>query len=240
MHRKLWLLAGASATVLLVAASATATTKVAGSARGADSAAAPFAQSWAQVPRTAEGRKAKSVLVFGLEQDINGFNTSLSCCNQLIGTFLGAGEALHGAFNQDTKGLWFKDLVSSAAATKTSLSYTIRPDANWYWGGKKIPVTYKDFVYTLQKLDDPSSVVAGRSGYSNIDTKNWTHKGQKQITFHWKKSNCTADYPCGPYANWQSLFAGLYPADALAGQDFNKIWTDCICGNDGKPVSNGP
>ena len=78
MHRRLWLLAGAAAAVLLLAASATATTKVAGSARGSTLAAAPFAQSWAQVPRTPAGRKAKSVLVFGMEQDIVGFNTTIS------------------------------------------------------------------------------------------------------------------------------------------------------------------
>ena len=131
MHRKLWLLAGAAVTVLLVAASATATTKVAGSASGAQSAAAPFSQAWAQVPQTAAGRKAKNILVFGIEQDINGFNTNLSCCNQLVGGFLGADEALHGAFNQNNKGLWDMDLVSSATATKTSLSYTIKPNANW-------------------------------------------------------------------------------------------------------------
>jgi len=83
---------------MLLAASATATTKVAGSARGAESAAAPFAQSWAKVPQTTAGRKAKSVLVFGVEQDINGFNTALACCNQLIGAFMGPNEALHGAY----------------------------------------------------------------------------------------------------------------------------------------------
>jgi ABC-type transport system substrate-binding protein len=240
MHRRLWLLAGAAAAVMLLAASATATTKVAGSARGAESSAAPFAQSWAKVPRTTAGRKAKSVLVFGVEQDINGFNTVLVCCNQLIGGFMGALEAQHGAFNQNDKGLWFKDLVSAASVTKTSLSYTIKPNASWYWGGKKLPVTYKDFVYTLQKIDDPTSLVAGRTGYSNIDTTNFTHKGQKQITFHWKTKNCSQDFPCGPYANWQYLFSALYPAAALAGQDFNKIWTSCICGSDGQPVSNGP
>jgi peptide/nickel transport system substrate-binding protein len=240
MHRKLWLLAGAAVTVLLVAASATATTKVAGSAKGAESAAAPFSQAWAQVPQTTAGRKAKSILVFGIEQDINGFNTNLSCCNQLVGGFLGNLEAIHGAYNQDNKGQWFKDLVTSASATKTSLSYTIKPNANWYWGGKKLPVTYKDFVYTLQQIDNPANDLAGRNGYANIDTKNWTHKGQKQITFHWKTTNCTSDYPCGPYANWQALFSGVYPAAALVGQDFNKIWTSCICGSDGQPVSNGP
>ncbi len=243
MHRRLWLLAGAAAAVLLVAATATATTKVAGSAsanKGAESSAAPFSQAWANVPRTTAGRKAKSVLVFGVEQDVNGFNTILACCNQLIGGFMGAVEAQHGAFLQNQKGLWIKDIVTQATATRTSLSYTIKPNANWWWGGKKIPVTYKDFVYTLQKIDDPASLVVGRPGYANLNTTNWTHKGLKQITFHWKTTNCTQDFPCGPYANWQSIFSGLYPAAALAGQDFNKIWTNCICGNDGKPVTNGP
>jgi ABC-type transport system substrate-binding protein len=243
MHKRLWLLVGAAAAILIVATSATATTKVAGSAKGAESAAAPFSESWANVPRTTAGRKAKNILVFGEEQDINGFNVDLSCCNQLAGNFLGAVEALRGAFVQNEKGIWIKDLVSSATATKTSLSYTIKPNANWYWGGKKLPVTYKDFVYTLQQIDNPANDLAGRTGYSNIDTKNWTHKGLKQITFHWKKTNCTTDFPCGPYANWQSLFSGaaaLFPAAALVGQDFNKIWTSCICGSDGQPVSDGP
>ena len=85
MHRRLWLLAGAAAAVLLLAASATAKTKVAGTAAVADGtpAAAPFAQAWAQVPRTTAGRKAANVVVFGAEQDIDGFNTDLSCCNEL-------------------------------------------------------------------------------------------------------------------------------------------------------------
>jgi len=83
MHRRLWLLVGAAAAVLLLAASATAKTKVAGTAAVADGtpAAAPFAQAWAQVPRTTAGRKAANVVVFGAEQDIDGFNTVLSCCN---------------------------------------------------------------------------------------------------------------------------------------------------------------
>ena len=221
MHRRLWLLAGAAVAVMVLATSATATSKVAATARGAESAAAPFAWSWAQVPRTTEGRKAKSVLVFGVEQDVNGFNTNLACCNQLIGNFMGATEALHGAYIQNNKGLWVKDIVTNASATATTLSYTIRKDANWYWGGKKIPVTYRDFVYTLQQTVDPKNEMAGRTGYSNLDPTNFTHKGDKQITFKWKTTNCTQDFPCGPYANWQSVFSSLYPAQALAGQDFN-------------------
>jgi peptide/nickel transport system substrate-binding protein len=32
----------------------------------------------------------------------------------------------------------------------------------------------------------------------------------------------------------------VLPSQALAGLDFNKFWSDCVCGNDGKPVSDGP
>ena len=240
MHRRLWLLAGAAAAVLLLAASATATSSGSARASGGTPAAAPFAQAWAKVPTTTAGRKAANVVVFGAEQDINGFNTVLACCNQLWASFMGGNEALHGAFNQNNKGVWFKDLVTAASASKTGVSYTISPTANWYWGGKKVPVTYQDFVYTLQKIDDPNSIVAGRTGYSNLDPTKFTHKGLKQVTFFWKTKNCSTDFPCGPYANWQSLFSGLYPGFALTGLDFNKIWTNCICGTDGQPVSNGP
>ena len=229
MHRRLWLIAGMVLAVMIVATTATATTKVAGSARAADSApaAAPFAQSWAAVPRTMAARKAKDIVVFGQEQDIVGFNTNLTCCNQFwagVQTI----PVIRGAFITNNKLQLVKDLVSDAKATKTTLSYTIRPDANWNWGGKKIPVTYKDFAYTWQQIVDPKNDLVGRDGYDQIT--GYTHKGQKQITFKWKK----------PYAAWQLLFGGVYPATALAGQDFNKIWTNCICGNDGKPVSDGP
>jgi peptide/nickel transport system substrate-binding protein len=239
MKKRVVLLTGAVAAVLLVAASATAKTTSARASLGTP-AAAPFAQAWAQVPRTPQARRAANVVVFGAEQDIDGFNVNLSCCNELWAGNMGNTEALHGAFIPNQKGLWVKDLVSSASATKTSLSYTIRPDAWWYWGGKKVPVTYKDFVYTLQKILDPNSNVVGTTGYNQINESNWSHKGTHQITFHWKTTKCSTAAPCGPYANWQSLFSGLYPSFALQGLDFNKIWTNCICGSDGKPVSNGP
>jgi peptide/nickel transport system substrate-binding protein len=229
MHRRLWLIAGMVLAVMIVATTATATTKVAGSARVADSApaAAPFAQSWAAVPRTMAARKAKDIVVFGQEQDIVGFNTNLTCCNQFWAGVQTV-PVIRGAFITNNKLQLVKDLVSDAKATKTTLSYTIRPDANWNWGGKKIPVTYKDFAYTWHQIVDPKNDLVGRDGYDQIT--GYTHKGQKQITFKWKK----------PYAAWQLLFGGVYPATALAGQDFNKIWTNCICGNDGKPVSDGP
>jgi ABC-type transport system substrate-binding protein len=229
MHKRLLLLVGAAAAVLIVAASATATGKVAKTAAAADAtpAAAPFAQSWANVPRTPAARKAKTVLVFGQEQDIDGFNTNLTCCNAFWAGVQTV-PVLRGAYIVNDKLQHVKDLVTSAAATNTTLSYTIRPDANWYWGGKKVPVTYKDFVYTWQQIVDPKNDLVARDGYDQIT--GFTHKGNKQITFKWKK----------PFADWQDLFGGVYPSAALAGMDFNKIWTNCICGNDGKPISDGP
>jgi len=226
-RKRLWPLAGAALATLLVAASATATVRVTTSAAVASAGAAPFAQSWAQVPRTSEGRKAKDVLVFGQEQDIVGFNTARTCCNQFWAGVQTV-PVIRGAFIQNDKLQNVKDLVSDARATKTTLSYTIRKDANWNWGGKKIPVTYKDFVYTWQQLVDPKNDINSRNGYDQIT--GYTHKGDKQITFKWKQ----------PYAAWQLLFGGVYPSRALAGMDFNAIWNNCICGSDGKPVSNGP
>jgi peptide/nickel transport system substrate-binding protein len=227
MRNRLWLLAGAAIAILLLAATATATTKVGTKAQDASSAAAPFAQSWAQVPRTQAARKAKDILVFGQEQDIVGFNTNLTCCNQFWAGVQTV-PVIRGAFITNDKLQNIKDLITSASATKTTLSYTIRKDANWNWGGKKVPVTYQDFAYTWKQIVDPKNDLVGRDGYDQIT--GFTHKGAKQITFKWKK----------PYAAWQLLFGGVYPSKALAGEDFNKIWTDCICGNDGKPVSDGP
>src|SRR5262249_9506703 len=123
------------------------------------------------------------------------------------------------------------------------VSYTISSRAFWYWGGKKVPVTYKDFVYTLQQMDDPSNDIAGREPYNHLDPTHFVHRGLRRVTFFWRTTKCSTDYPCTPYANWRSLFSGspgLYPSFALKGQDFNKIWTSCICGSDGKPVSDGP
>src|SRR5690349_1250399 len=151
MQKRLWLLAGAAAAVLLLAASATARTNSAtrASAAAGTPAAAPFAQAWATVPTTAAGRKAASVAVVGAEQDIDGFNANLNCCAEVWATWMGDVEAWRGAYIQNQKGVWTPDLAT-AVATPTSITYKIRPDANWYFGGRKLPVTYKDFVYTLQ------------------------------------------------------------------------------------------
>jgi len=229
MVGRLSLLAGVAAALLVLGATARATSEIAATASAADTtpAAAPFARSWAGAPRTQAARKAKGVLVFGQEQDVNGFNTSLTCCASFWADVQTV-PVIRGAYIVDAKLQHLKDLVTKASATRTTLSYTIRSDANWYWGGRKSPVTYKDFVYTWQQMIDPTNDVVARDGYDQIT--GFTHKGAKQITFEWKK----------PFADWQDLFGVVYPSAALAGLAFNTIWTSCICGSDGKPVSDGP
>jgi peptide/nickel transport system substrate-binding protein len=211
----------AAAVAVLPAATEASTTG------GAASATAPFARSWAHVPRSQGVRRARRILVFGQEQAVAGFNTSLNCCAQSAA----AGQTLpviRGAFITNNRLQHVKDLVTEARATATTLSYTIRRNAFWNWGGKKIPVTYQDFVYTWQQLVDPKNDVASRDGYDQIT--GYTHEGEKQVTFTWAK----------PFAAWQLLFSTVYPSAALQGQDFNTIWRSCICGSDGKPVSDGP
>jgi len=224
MKRGLTLIAGVALAILLVTASATASSRTAPSRA---LAAAPFAESWANIPRTPAARAAKDTLVFGEEQDIDGFNTTLTCCNEFWAGVQTV-PVIRGVYNLTNKLQHVLDLATSAKATRTTLSYTIKPNANWNWGGKKIPVTYKDFVYTWQQLVNPKNDVVGRDGYDQIT--GYTHKGAKQITFKWKK----------PYADWQDLFGAVLPSQALAGQDYNHIWTNCICGSDGKPVADGP
>jgi ABC-type transport system substrate-binding protein len=232
----------AGALVAVVVSGSAASTGARTDSSAASPAAVPFAQAWAAVPKTAAARKAANVVVFAAFGDIpsGGFNIALTCCNSLASQWLGFREALHGAYIQDDKGEWVEDLVTDASATRTRLTYTISPQAFWYWGGRKLPVTYRDFVYTLRQIDDPNNDLSSRTGYANLDPTRFEHKGERQVTFFWKTHDCSTDFPCAPYANWQSLFGNLYPAAALAGLDFNTIWRNCICGSDGKPVADGP
>ena len=225
MHKRLWLVAGVAVALLAVGASASATTSSSSSAK---LAAAPFAQSWANVPRTPAGRKAKSVLVFGMEQDVTGFNVNEESQSSYWAGITGITPTMRGNYVVDNKGDYHLDLATSVKATPKSLSITIRPDAYWYWGShKKAPVTYKDYVYTWQQIVNKANTPASTAGYDQIT--GFTHTGQKQITFQWAK----------PFADYQDLFGWVYPSQAVAGQNWNTLWANCVCGNDGQPVSDG-
>jgi peptide/nickel transport system substrate-binding protein len=241
MHRRFW-----TAAALLAAASALAGSASATSARQAahlgTPAAAPFAAAFSHTPATVAGRKAKLTTIWAEEQDVNGFNLTLNCCAATAGGWIAINETQHGAFNTNEKGQYFLDLAKSATADLKGITYVLKPNAFWYDGGKKVPVTAADFVYTWQQLNGSikSNDLVSTAGYDQIASV--TGKGST-VRVAWKKCPAggpTSDHPCGFYANWHSLFGALYPAFALKGLDFNSIWTNCVCDAQGRPVSNGP
>jgi peptide/nickel transport system substrate-binding protein len=226
MHKRLGLVVGVALALLAATASACATSPVATAHK---LAAAPFAQAWANVPRTPAARKAKSVLVFGMEQDVTGFNTGEESQNAYWAALTGNTPTLRGNYIIDDKGNYHLDLASKVTATPKTLTITIRPDAFWYWEGHaKAPVTYRDYVYTWQQITNKANTPASTTGYDQIT--GFTHKGDRQITFNWSK----------PFADYQDLFGLVYPSAAVSGLNWNTMWSDCVCGNDGKPVSDGP
>ena len=120
------------------------------------------------------------------------------------------------------------DLVTKVVATKKSLTFTIRADANWYWGGKKLPVTYQDFVYTWQAFVNPKNDVSSRDGYDQIT--GFTHKGEKQVTFRWTK----------PYADYRDLFTPCIRPPRSRGWTSTRSGRTASAASDGKPVADGP
>jgi ABC-type transport system substrate-binding protein len=193
-------------------------------------AAAPAGASHhARVVASAAERRARNIVVWGLY--VAGGAT----------TPQRGATTRRGAFRLDTYLRLVPDLAVDAHADARGVSYTIDPNAFWYWGGRKVPVTYRDFVYTLQQVDDPKNQLQPGAGMGNLDPTRFTHVGDKHVTFYWRTTNCSDDFPCGPYANWRSLFTDIYapyPSFALNGVDLTKVFTTCVCGSDGKPVAD--
>src|SRR5881227_391076 len=119
MHRRLWLTAGVAVALLAVGATASATTSSSSSAK---LAAAPFAQAWANVPRTTAARKAKDTLVFGMEQDVTGFNTSEESQSAFWAVLTGNTPVVRGSYNIDDQANYFLDLATKVTATRSGLT----------------------------------------------------------------------------------------------------------------------
>jgi len=230
MHRRVWFLAAAVVAVLGLAGSAAAVTAGKSSNSASSLRAAPFAKAWANIPRTPAARAAKKTMVFGLEQTVTGFNLGNADQNAFYAAIVAGTPVIRGTYIINNKGKYLLDMASKVVATKKFLKITIKKNANWNWlGHKPKPVTAADYIYTWKIITDPTSNVASAVGYSNIARA----KGHgKTVTFFWKKGQAFADY--------RDLFGYVYPGFALKGQKFNDYWHNCVCGNDGHPISNGP
>src|SRR5919197_1075177 len=166
MGKRLWLLAGA-----VILASVVAVAGAAAKEAGVSSKA------------------AKTTLVYGAEQDINGFNTNLECCNQFWAVVIGNSPVLRGAFIITDKLQYKPDVVSSTKLTPRpfSVTYNIRKNAKWSDGK---PVTGQDFIWSAQKIVDPNSQVAGRDGYDQMNFA-------KSKDFNKIWANCVCDPKTG-------------------------------------------
>jgi peptide/nickel transport system substrate-binding protein len=230
MHKRFWLFAGVIAVGVAAMATvgATASFGRTASLSGASLHAAPF--NAAAIPDTVAARKAKKILVFGMEQDVTGFNLAEADETAYWAALTGETPVIRGAYIIDQRGNYHLDQASRVKVTKKTLTITIRKNAFWMWGKKKVPVTNADYAYTWKQFMDPKNNVASTTGYSNIS--GYTLRGKKTIIFHWK--------PGQPFADYRDLFGYIYPSFALKGLSFNTFWLNCVCGFDGKPVSDGP
>jgi peptide/nickel transport system substrate-binding protein len=231
MHRRVWFLAAVAVAVLGLVGSAAAMTAASSSSSAPSLHAAPFAKAWASIPRTPAARAAEKTMVFGLEQTVTGFNILDADENAYYAAIVAGYPIVRGLYIIDQKGNYHTDLASKVAITKKYLKIWIRKNASWYWLGHKklIPVTAADFIYTWKQLLAPGNNPAYSAGYVNIARA--TGHG-KIVTFYWKKGQAFADY--------RDLFTTVLPGFALKGQQFNDYWHNCVCGNDGEPISDGP
>jgi peptide/nickel transport system substrate-binding protein len=225
MQRRIWVLVAALTTAVVMVGTGAATS----SASPQVLRAAPF--NAAAIPRTPAARAVSHQLTFGMEQDVSGFNSLNANENQYWAVLTGETPVIRGNYIVDNKGLYHLDLASKVVVAKTGLTITIRPDAYWYWQGHaKAPVTVNDYIYTYQQIVNPNNNVASTTGYSNIT--GYQVVNDHQITFKWNV----------PFADYRDLFGFILPKAAFQGISggFNSAWTNCVCGSDGNPVSDGP
>src|ERR671937_11273 len=63
------------------------------------------------------------------------------------------------------------------------LTYYIKKNAYWNDGGKKVPVTAQDFVFTWKVVMNPKIQVLGTTGFDQIKSARIINKKTVQFTF---------------------------------------------------------
>jgi len=186
-------------------------------------------------PQGQQAPRRGGTLIFGAEQEpSDSLNGVLACCNLAWATWTVGNFALRGAFQIQPNYTYKPYLITRATITKRpfSVTYFIRPNATWYDGGRVVPITAADFVFTWRTYVNPRNDVASRTGYELI--RRAVTINRKTVRFVFKQ----------PYAGWRELFSGGYgvlPAHALRGEDFNKVWESNLNNpKTGRPISNGP
>jgi ABC-type transport system substrate-binding protein len=106
---------------------------------------------------------------------------------------------------------------------KNPLTATMKYKASATWSDGK-PVTGADFVTLYKTIMNPNWDIVSRDGW--VDIASVKAKG-KSVTVTFKKGRA--------YAAWDSLLGSSpLPTHKVAGQDFNKLWSDSV------DISSGP
>jgi peptide/nickel transport system substrate-binding protein len=186
-------------------------------------------------PQGQQAPRRGGTLIFGAEQEpSDSLNGILACCNLAWASWTVGNMALRGAFQVQPNYSYKPYLISKATITRRpfTVTYFIRPNVTWYDGGRVVPITAADFIFTWRTYIDPKVDVASRTGYELI--RRAVTINRKTVRFVFKQ----------PYAGWRELFTGPYgvlPAHALRGEDFNKVWESSLVNpKTGRPISNGP
>lgn len=224
MHKKVWFLVAAAVAVFALTGTAAAT----GSTGARVLQAKPFV--WKHT--TPHQRMVNKTLNFGMEQDVSGFDSLNANQDQYWAVVAGETPVIRGNYIIDNKGKYKLDLASNVTADKKGLTITIKSNAKWYWKTHSAqPVTADDYIYTYQQIMKPGNNVASTTGYSNFIS--FQKLSPTKVFFKWKT----------PFADYQDLFGFILPKAAFTSPGstgFNSMWTNCICGGDGNPVSDGP
>ena len=176
MQRRLWLLVGAAAATMVLAISASATTKSWSSAQRPRRCAVLAVVGERSAGRPA-GRKAKSVLVFGDEQDVAGFNRPPGDAVAYWAALTGTLPSLRGTYIIDKK-------ATTTSTSRRRLPPRRRPDDHHppgcvlELGWQEAPGHGQDFVYTWKQIVNPATRRASTTGYDQIT--GYTIKGAKR------------------------------------------------------------
>jgi peptide/nickel transport system substrate-binding protein len=186
----------------------------------------------ASISKHAAAPKVGGTVVFGAEQEPPCLNNYLAGCNNTW-TAWTAATSDRGLYIEKPDFSIQPDMIDGEAkvVTKPKMVITVTIKKNVVWSDGT-PVTYKDFAATWQAQINQKNDVAGRSGWDSIQSVVPVSKDGKTFKIIWKK----------PFAPWKVFLANsIYPAKAMAGQDFNNFWlTDNNDPHNGKPIGDGP
>jgi peptide/nickel transport system substrate-binding protein len=182
---------------------------------------------------TSQKPKTGGTVIFAAEQEPPCLNGALDGCNNTWTSWT-VGTSLRALYIVKPDFSIVPDMADGEAKVsrtggKFTLTVKIKKKAVWNDG---VPVTVKDFVYTMQSYLDPKNEVAGRSGWDSIGSVKSLTKDGKTFRIIFKT----------PYAPWRVMLAqSLYPQHALQGTDFNTVWNENYNNpKTGKALGNGP